>query len=269
MRGFSLWARNGLIALACAGVCANAAFAEQLKRGVIGRDDRKPMDSWQEPWNAVGKIYTSGSSRVGECTGTLIDPEIVVTAAHCLYNRNSAKPIKASRIHFLAGYRREKYISHSVGKCVRFNPGYRYRDGSGGGNALHNYAFIVLKTPIETPVVSIYEQDRIGDQDRLVHAGYGRDRRYLLSVHSGCSAYYRKDRVLFNNCDSMAGQSGGPVLVKKGQKHYIAAVMNGRTTLRILNAKVRANVATSILRHRNNFREIKNCGQEASLQHYR
>ena len=269
MRGFRLWARNGLIALACAGVFANAAFAEPVKTGVIGRDDRKPMDSWQEPWNAVGKIYTPGFSRIGECTGTLIDPAIVVTAAHCLYNPRSAKPINASKIHFLAGFRREKFISHSVGRCVRFSPGYRYRNRSAAANALNDYAFIVLKNPINTPVVSFYDQDKIGNEDRLVHAGYGKDRRYLLSVHSGCSAYFGKDKFLANDCDSVAGQSGGPVLVKKGKKHYIAAVMNGRTTLQILKHKVRLNFATSILRHRHNFKEIKNCGLEASLRHGR
>ena len=227
------------------------------------------MDSWQEPWNAVGKIYTPGFSRVGECTGTLIDPQIVVTAAHCLYDRRSAKPINPSKIHFLAGFRREEYISHSVGRCVRFSPGYRFRNKSKTANAVNNYAFIVLRKPIHTPVVSFYNQDEVGNQDSLVHAGYGKDRRYLLSVHSGCSAYFHKDKFLANDCDSVAGQSGGPVFVKKDKKHYIAAVMNGRTTLEILNHKVRLNFASSILSHRHNFKEMKSCGLEASLRHGR
>ena len=98
VRGISLWARNGLIALVCAVMGSTAAYAEPYRTGVIGNDDRKPMDSWQEPWNAVGKIFTPGVSSVGECTGTLIDPEIVVTAAHCLHNPRTAKPIKASQL---------------------------------------------------------------------------------------------------------------------------------------------------------------------------
>jgi protease YdgD len=52
-------------------------------------------------------------------------------------------------------------------------------------------------------------------QGELIRAGYGRDRAHLLSAHYGCtvagSAY--TGSVLLHRCDSVAGDSGSPLLL--------------------------------------------------------
>lgn len=58
------------------------------ERTVFGKDDRVAItDTTQFPFRTIGIILMkSKSGAEGTCTGTLIGPRTVLTAAHCLYN---------------------------------------------------------------------------------------------------------------------------------------------------------------------------------------
>jgi len=233
--------------------------ASQPVPGVIDKDDRRPIDSQVPPWNAVGKIYAPRFGRVVECTGTLIEPNVVVTAAHCLFHKQSGKPLRPSEIHFLAGYRREKYLAHAVAKCVNFHPDYNFRKKLSAKSVSNDVAFLVLNKPLKTPAASFYDKARIGKSDSLVHAGYGQDRRYMLAGHTGCKAKFYRNNTYFTDCDTAEGASGGPVFVKKDGRYAIAAVMSSNATLNSPEGKKPYNLATSILRDRDRLAEIKKC----------
>jgi trypsin len=65
------------------------------------------------PWRAVGKLQAATINFRVLCTGTLVGPSTVLTAANCVYNpRTNLLP---GSLHFLIGYSGSLYAGHAVG----------------------------------------------------------------------------------------------------------------------------------------------------------
>ena len=77
-------------------------------------------------WDAVGKLVLRDH---GFCTGALIAPQLVVTAAHCLYDRTTGVQMRAEEIEFQAGFRNGRAVAYrNVARAV-VHPDYRYVSG--------------------------------------------------------------------------------------------------------------------------------------------
>ena len=61
-------------------------------------DRRVPVDPNEPPWNAVAKVQTTTGNH---CTGALIGPSTVLTAAHCLYNPRTRAMLQPVSLHVL------------------------------------------------------------------------------------------------------------------------------------------------------------------------
>ena len=59
---------------------------------IIGVDDRVQVtDTAEYPWRAIAYLELYGElGSLGSCTGTFIGPDVVLTAAHCLYDYDSS-----------------------------------------------------------------------------------------------------------------------------------------------------------------------------------
>ena len=70
---------------------------------------REIVDINTYPWSSIGKIGISAISVRSTCTASVIGPQQILTAAHCLYLKRTAHFVSASEIHFLLGYEKGQY----------------------------------------------------------------------------------------------------------------------------------------------------------------
>ena len=218
-------------------VPAPQARADQpvVRPGVVGADDRVMLDPTAWPWTALGRLNREGG---GFCTGALVAADVVLTAEHCLYHRVSGRLLAPHRIHFLAALRRDTWRAHARGqRYIRPSRATDLRAAVGNGGIADDWALIVLDRPIDgrpLPVRRLRSGDgpgRRGEAARVLVAGYGFDRPYLLSLHRYCTAQRdeTRDGVLRHTCDAVPGASGSPLLTTDANGHAVVGVISGFT----------------------------------------
>src|SRR5205085_2656719 len=69
------------------GVNGDARIPPPVLPGIGAHDSRVRLDPDGIPWRAVGKVQATSLNFRQTCTGTLVGPSAVLTAAHCVFNR--------------------------------------------------------------------------------------------------------------------------------------------------------------------------------------
>ncbi|MCV6596117.1 MAG: S1 family peptidase [Mangrovicoccus sp.] len=177
----------------------------------------------QHKWRAVGRLNVAGQ---GYCTATLIAPDQVLTAAHCLLDRRTGRAVPVERLHFLAGYRAGEYATHARVRRVETAAGYF---GEGRPTA-RDIALVHLRQAVPASAVRpipLGRQARIGQN--VASLSYGRDRSFILSTEASCKILGRRDTLLGTSCEATPGVSGAPLIVKTPRGPEIVGVIAAMT----------------------------------------
>lgn len=174
-------------------------------------------------WTAVGRVNVGNT---GFCTGALIEPNLVLTAAHCFFDPKTGA-WTGDDVEFLAGLRNGVALARRDALRVVIDQNYRFDDPNWQRQLGFDLALIELERPISQVDIrpfEIFHRPRSGDPVAVVSYAAGRSRS--PSIQEPCYVMERSGTNLMLSCDIDHGASGAPVLVMSDGRHKVVSVIS-------------------------------------------
>ncbi len=202
---------------------APPALAQPLPRPGLdpAAEARQAVDIRLPPWSSLVRVQTEAGTR---CTGALIAPDRVLTAAHCLVAPRTGNLVLPGRTHVLAGYERGEFRAHATVLAFRIGPSF---DPAARGPTGADWALLRLASPLPGPVMPRAPLPAPGTPAML--AGFQQDRAHALLADTACRVEGRhRDSsqrwLLRHDCAATRGSSGGPLLVRQGDGWAVGGI---------------------------------------------
>ena len=162
-----------------------------------------------EQWSGVGRLDIEGK---GFCTAALIREDLILTAAHCIYDQQDA-PIDATRYTFSAGLREGRAEAYRDITRVLAHPLFRPGGALDTAEVAHDIAILQLARPIRLPSIAPYPIAQSPTRGETVGiVSYAKDRADAPSLQEICDVLGQQSGVVITTCQVNFGASGSPVI---------------------------------------------------------
>lgn len=177
-------------------------------------------------WQAVGRIELGER---GFCTGALIAEDLVLTAAHCLFDKVTGARIGEGELRFLAGWRNGRAEAYRAVAQALVHPGYQFDVAEELGNVGVDVALLRLDQPIRLPQVTPFATDpapMMGEEVGIV--SYAMDRSEAPSLQEVCEIMAQRSNLMVLSCAVEFGASGAPVFAMRDGEVRIVSVISAK-----------------------------------------
>jgi V8-like Glu-specific endopeptidase len=179
-----------------------------------------------QAWQAVGRLNLGAR---GFCTGALIAPDLVLTAAHCLYDKDTGARIDDRDIEFLAGWRNGRAEAYRGVRISVAHPDYIYSGAESLDRVAYDLALIALDQPIRLPQITPFATDvRPARGDAVGVVSYAQDRAEAPSLQETCHVLDRAPEIVVFSCDVDFGSSGAPIFALRDGQMKIVSVVSAK-----------------------------------------
>ncbi len=178
-------------------------------------------------WLAVGRINFAGTRDRSMCTGALIAPDLVLTAAHCVVDSGTGTTRAPGNVHFVAGWRLGNAAAHRKAAAIVLHPDYAAADPLSEAAVATDLALVRLEEPIPTEEIAPFAlSDQAAPGGAITLVSYRRDRPHAPSLQDGCHFAGRRGAIFALDCEVTHGVSGAPVFDGTGPERRIVGVIS-------------------------------------------
>jgi len=183
------------------------------------------LDTWgrNRGWEGVGLLNVAGKAT---CVAVMIRPDLVLTAAHCLYDDDKKRQFDPRKIEFRAGWRDGKAVARRFGKRALIHADYQNGADLSAKQIRNDVALLQLADPILSTHADPFRQDgglKRGADVSVV--SYGKGRNDVPSRQRSCEVLQVDRGVIAMSCDVVPGSSGAPVFsMSSGHPRIVSLV---------------------------------------------